>query len=181
MKQICNYSKAFIRYLYASYLRRNEVTFSTRLVALCLVIFMILNSSFSKVVIPRRDVKTNQVNITVPFKGKFTIIFSNNTITGTGEGTHIGRFTIIANHNDENYPYLTGTGTITAANGDQIFITRSGYIEDNGNGTISVTFDNTITRGTGRFSGATGSFTTISVANNTTSRGTTTFMGTINY
>lgn len=181
MKRICTSINALVCHLNVPYLKSNEVNLSKYLLVLGLIIFTIINSSFSKENISIRDLKTNHVNTAVPFKGTFTITFSNNTITGTGEGTHIGRFTIIAYHNDENFPFLTGTGTITAANGDQIFITRSGYIEDIGNDNIRVTFDNTITGGTGRFSGATGSFETISVANNNTSIGTTTFNGTISY
>lgn len=181
MKKAYHLMKVFVRCSYVFYSKSNEVMFSRYMAALWLVAFAIINSSFSKEVIAGRNVNTSHVARTVPFKGTFTVIFSSNTITGTGEGTHIGKFSIIAYHNDDNFPYLTGTGTITAANGDQLFIVRSGYVEDNGNGTISVTFDNTITGGTGRFSGATGSFKTISVANNISSRGITTFKGTITY
>lgn len=181
MKRICTSINALVRHLYVPYLKNNEVKLSKYLLVSWLVIFTIINSGFSKEIISRSDIKINHVDKTVPFKGMFTVSVNNNTITGTGEGTHIGRFTIIAYHNDENFPFLTGTGTITAANGDQLFITRSGYVEDIGNGNTRVTLANTITGGTGRFSGATGSFTTISLSNNDTAIGTTIFKGTISY
>ena len=50
----------------------------------------------------------------------------------------------------------SGTGTITAANGDQLFQTDSGTVCESGNGTHTFTGTYTNTGGTGRFAHATG-------------------------
>jgi hypothetical protein len=80
-----------------------------------------------------------------------------------------------------NFPFVTGTAIITAANGDKIFTSFSGSLEDLGNGMLDVNFENTITGGTGRFAGATGSFNNSGTASLTTFTANTTFTGTIDY
>ena len=87
--------------------------------------------------------KPDHKNKYVPFKGKFTLARTATGVILTGQGSHIGRFTLVSEG---------GATTITAANGDQIFGTRtvSGF-QDIGNGMVQASFDNTITGGTGRF------------------------------
>ena len=105
----------------------------------------------------------------LPFSGSFTTktkgeeTFPILTITGTAEGTatHLGRFTAkIAEVVDMLTATGKGTFDFTAANGDQLFTTTSGaedqFIPPD---TSHVTMVATIVGGTGRFAGATGTFT----------------------
>jgi hypothetical protein len=81
--------------------------------------------------------------------------------SATGNATHLGHFT--ARHEAVvDLVALTGTGTFnfTAANGDQLFSTTSGGEDEFIPPNIShVTLVATIVGGTGRFAGATGTFT----------------------
>ncbi len=113
--------------------------------------------------------------IAVPFKGKFTLSFTETGVLLNGEGSHIGRFTLFA-------PNGGNTSTITAANGDQIFTTYTFSAHDDlGGGMVQASLDNTITGGTGRFARATGSFVIDALINETLGKGTGTFEGTISY
>ncbi|MEO5997502.1 MAG: hypothetical protein ABIN89_12255 [Chitinophagaceae bacterium] len=119
------------------------------------------------------SLKQDDKNECVPFKGKFTQSYSATGVIGTGEGSHIGRFTLYASK---------GTSTITAANGDQIFITFT--VLKNlplGNGMAQIDLNNTITGGTGRFAGATGSFEMHALKNVILDTGSATFDGMICY
>jgi hypothetical protein len=53
----------------------------------------------------------------------------------------------------------TGSGHLIAANGDSVDTTIAGSSETTTSGVVSITEIDTITGGTGRFSGAQGSFT----------------------
>jgi hypothetical protein len=103
----------------------------------------------------------------LPFRGSFTTITdvpppsAHATVEGTA--THLGRFTgtLTADVN----PDSTGTGTFnfTAANGDQLsgtFVGQGVFIPPNHARLTNVA---TIENGTGRFAGATGTFTMIRV------------------
>jgi hypothetical protein len=81
-------------------------------------------------------------------------------VEGTGTATHLGRFTLVA---DVRLDFLTGSGpermTLTAANGDVLFATGTGQAVPREDGqTVNTLESMTITGGTGRFVGATGSF-----------------------
>ena len=104
-----------------------------------------------------------------PFRGSFTLR-SNGVVTpptlqvtGSGEGTAtaLGRFSLATTTVvDLATSQGTGTFTFTAANGDQLFTTTTGgesaFVPPN----ISyVTQVATIVGGTGRFAGASGTFT----------------------
>ena len=116
----------------------------------------------------------------VPFRGRFTLDLSSGVV-GTGVATHIGRFTLVALDDQTNFPAITGTVTITAANGDELFATHTGVFQDLGHGRAVLDFDNTITGGTGKFAGATGSFTIHSLINQNLGTGRATLCGTIRY
>ena len=57
----------------------------------------------------------------------------------------------------QNGPLITNTATYTAANGDQLFVAFSGTGTFPVDGVISFSGTETVTGGTGRFDGATGS------------------------
>ena len=80
-------------------------------------------------------------------------------IEATGTATHLGRFTLEAPHT-VNQATLTAVGTylITAANGDTITANLAGTATMvNPPNVISITETATVTGGTGRFAGASGS------------------------
>jgi hypothetical protein len=119
--------------------------------------------------------KQNKPQKTVPFKANFTatpvviqapapgtplIILS----TGTGEASHMGKTTFEARITIDVFgpqPNLSpATFTLTAANGDQIFMNSIGIVSPpDANGVTMVTLTNTITGGTGRFADAKGTLT----------------------
>ena len=83
-------------------------------------------------------------------------------VEGTGTATHLGRFTFVNDFTlDFNVEALAGLEqmTLTAANGDVLTATAVGQGVPTGDGATLDTFESaTITGGTGRFAGATGSF-----------------------
>ena len=101
----------------------------------------------------------------LPFRGSFTTVTDvpppSAHATAEGTATHLGRFT--GTLTADVHPDNTGTGTFnfTAANGDQLsgrFIGQGVFIPPN---TARITEVATIENGTGRFAGATGTFTMI--------------------
>jgi hypothetical protein len=112
------------------------------------------------------------------------------TIEGSFRGSHIGNATsaldfVIA----PGTGVQTGSGTLTAANGDVLVVTFSGIITDTSPTHNTSTSVFTITGGTGRFEDATGTFTVDAVGANVSTIGctailrhtTTTIDGTISY
>ena len=106
----------------------------------------------------------------VPLKGNFEGTsartpldppFVQDVITASGEATHLGRFDMVATA-VVNLPTRSAIGTyeFVAANGDTLTATFTGASEPTATpGVILITETATITGGTGRFAGATGSFT----------------------
>jgi hypothetical protein len=102
----------------------------------------------------------------VPFNGKQSGVYTQTgfsfpvvtaSIVSEGEATHVGRFTLTG---QVMIHVITGDAvgvfTLTAANGDMLFLTLVGHPPTDpthGGGEF------TIVGGTGRFQGATGSFT----------------------
>lgn len=77
------------------------------------------------------------------------------TVAGAGNATHLGHFTVtgqVAVNVATGIP--VGTWTLTAANGDRLFLTMSGHGIDATHGFGAFT----IVGGTGRFEDATGSY-----------------------
>lgn len=113
-------------------------------------------------------------------------IFPTMTVDGkvTGEASHLGRFTY---HYNAAVDMATGkapeTAQFIAADGDVIYAEGHGFGVNEGNPPVSATITEwmTITGGTGRFEGASGSYTiqrTAAISPElTTTRGT--FEGTI--
>ncbi len=174
MKQVSNAIKSFV----LSSPRHHSIS---NLRAISKYRFVILLAGIAMLITSCHK-EDNHHKKTVPLKGKMTLIVKGNTVSGTGTATHIGRFTIVEPNNSiernaDGSLTITGTAIITAANGDEIFATHSGEVKFLDNGMAQVTAEFTITGGTGRFAGATGSFEVLSLPN----PGDYTLNGTISY
>ena len=98
------------------------------------------------------------VHDTLP-PGAATVVIGT---TATGTGTHLGRFSLIRQVIGDLANFsATGSAHWLAANGDSIYTTVVGQAElsDLPGGFLKVTEIHVITGGTGRFTGAQGSFT----------------------
>jgi hypothetical protein len=114
------------------------------------------------------------------------------TNEGTGQATHLGKFT---SHDQftsftitGNTFSFTGTETDVAANGDQLFSTFTGRGTFTSSAASEITAVQIVTGGTGRFADASGTLrsaitgTTVSVVGSTvTTRNTFTTQGRISY
>ncbi len=103
------------------------------------------------------------------------------SIEGTGNATHLGRFTVenthVVNTTDRT---ATGTYEFAAANRDTLTAGFNGQASLTATpGVLSIVETATITGGTGRFAGATGSFTVERLFNQVTGLTTGSFEGTI--
>ncbi|MEO7445884.1 MAG: hypothetical protein ABIT96_10755 [Ferruginibacter sp.] len=128
-----------------------------------------------------------------PFKGSYITSFTVlqpppnliQRVSGTGTASHLGRSTFESISNVAVSPHppfvVTGTRTITAANGDQLFTTFIGTSTPIVNGMNGADLQETITGGTGKFVNASGSFTTMARNNFITSAFTADFDGYIRY
>ena len=125
----------------------------------------------------------------VPFKGSLTAVeidvVQGGTLvvdgSGTGNAAQLGRFTMTY---DVQVDLATGssfgTATFVAANGDSFTTTIVGQGTPTSDPTIAMIVEiETITGGTGRFAGATGSFTLERVVNLVTGVTSGTLSGTI--
>ncbi len=119
-----------------------------------------------------------ELSTTVAFQPPTTLIVNGN---GTGNATHLGNYTMTF---QSQVNFVTGgsvgTMVFTAANGDSVFAVFVGQ----GTPTSDPNFTSlsevaTITGGTGRFVGATGTFTTQRLLNRTTFDSSGSFTGTI--
>jgi hypothetical protein len=126
----------------------------------------------------------------VPFKGSWegalkartvTPPFLNVSFEGTGNATHLGRFTVeirLALHTTNRF--LTGTYEFTAANGDTLTADFAGESPLTPPGVPQTSVETaTITGGTGRFASASGTFTAERVVDLATTLTTGSFEGSI--
>ena len=124
---------------------------------------------------------------TVPFSGRFEGRSSLTPlepplarvlVEGSGTASHLGRFNITMPH---VVSFATGEGTgtftLTAANGDELSGTFTGHEEEGPQ--FSFLEQLIVTGGTGRFTGATGSFTLHRVLDPVTEHTSGTFEGVI--
>ena len=126
----------------------------------------------------------------VPFKGSLegdvtvdllTPPFVEVDVEADGNATHLGRFTLDIPHlvNRANGTAV-GTYEFTAANGDAVFADFTGHsMPTTTPGVLSIVENATITGGTGRFEGASGSFTCERIFDTTTLTTFGSFEGTI--
>jgi hypothetical protein len=126
----------------------------------------------------------------VPFKAEFQftsektqedgalIIFT----TGTGEGTHIGRSSYVCHARVDATGY-NDILVMTATDGSEIHAVGKGPgpVIDFTTGDFLITYQSTITGGTGRLTGAAGSFTVVGRGNLNSPAGTGSLEGTISY
>ena len=109
----------------------------------------------------------------------FPTIFVNGT--GSGNATHLGLFTI-SYQAQLNIPTLSATtsATVVAADGSSLFGEGTGQGTPTGTpGIVSIVETYTITGGTGRFVGATGTFTVERLIDRATLISSGTIRGTI--
>lgn len=84
---------------------------------------------------------------------------------GSGQLTHLGRYTMTSPHTTDVVTGETiGDQIFTAANGDTLTAFCAGFPQFQPDGTVVGSLDCDITGGTGRFEGATGSYTFFLVA-----------------
>jgi hypothetical protein len=125
----------------------------------------------------------------VPFKGSLegtatiaplTPPLASVRIEATGNATQLGGFTVAIPH-IVNQTASTGSGSyeFIAANGDTLTAEFTGQATITTPGVLSIRETATITGGTGRFAGASGSFTAERVFDTATSITTGSFEGTI--
>jgi hypothetical protein len=125
----------------------------------------------------------------VPFKGSLEGDVTHSPqppldfvlVEGEGEATHLGRYTFEFPH-VVNTTTRTATGTyeFTAANGDMLTADVVGRAMPTGTpGVLAIVEVATITGGTGRFAGATGSFTVERLFDTVDQTTTGSFEGTI--
>jgi hypothetical protein len=89
----------------------------------------------------------------------FQFPFSHQSIAAQGRASHFGNYTLTVNFAvDVRAGTTTGVGTLTAANGDMLFLDQVGHLVANSN-FLKTTGTYTITGGSGRFQGATGTIT----------------------
>ena len=114
----------------------------------------------------------------LPFKGTLQSIetyvvtppIMSVTANGSGNATHLGRYTV-SYEVEVNLETIAGAGSaeFVAANGDKIFAEGAGQATETGTpGVFNVVEQYTITGGTGRFAGASGSMTLDRVVDTTT-------------
>ena len=126
----------------------------------------------------------------VPFKGRWEGALTARTVTppflnisfeGTGNATHLGRFTVeIRLALNTTNRFLTGTYEFTAANGDTLTADFAGESPLTLPGVPQLSVETaTITGGTGRFASASGNFTAERLVDLATGLTTGFFEGTI--
>ncbi len=130
-------------------------------------------------------------HVPTPFRGSCDLIVTplpstppiiRQTDTGPCRLSHLGRATLEGVLEiDLTTGTQTGTRTLTAANGDELYLSVVGTSGPAGPGLVSFTASFTIDGGTGRFADATGTATGEGIANLMTRETSTTIEGEIVY
>jgi len=147
-------------------------------------------SSVSVASVERAELQ--RADVERPFKGSCSVTFNppsfppppihHQTDVGTCQLTHLGH-TEFYGEQDINFAAGTQSGwrRLTAANGDEVYVTHTGVSALTAPGRVSFTAQMTIVGGTGRFVGATGSAVGIGTANLATNSTFVTIDGWIRY
>jgi hypothetical protein len=125
-----------------------------------------------------------------PFKGTVNAVETGTIVgqtrfvvrDGGGTATHLGKYTEHITM-QINLPtrHSMGAATFAAANGDTLTATVEGQATPASPGVLSIVEVYSITGGTGRFAGATGTFTLESTVNQATGVSSGTFSGAIDH
>jgi hypothetical protein len=136
------------------------------------------------------SIAVSAVTAETPFKGTVNAVETSQVVfptamldrVGGGTATYLGRYTEHVTM-QINIPTMSSTGaaTFTAANGDTLLSTVVGQATRTGPTELSIVELYTITGGTGRFAGATGSFTLESTLDQTTGVSSGAFSGAIDH
>jgi hypothetical protein len=136
------------------------------------------------------SIAVSAVAAETPFKGTVNAVETSQVVfptamldrVGGGTATYLGRYTEHVTM-QINIPTMSSTGaaTFTAANGDTLLSTVVGQATRTGPTELSIVELYTITGGTGRFAGATGSFTLESTLDQTTGVSSGAFSGAIDH
>jgi hypothetical protein len=136
---------------------QKEEIFMTRrgIVVLFWCVVLVASAAGASELVPFRGTWQGSTVSAVPVAPNVVFVVSS----GTGQATHLGRFEMTSPH----FTYLDtftveGTQDFIAANGDTLTATFSGQLLPNADGCLAGTLPSTITGGTGRFEGATGSY-----------------------
>lgn len=126
-----------------------------RVAGVSLAIALIASSLFAGDLVPFRGTWEGSTVSAVALSPTVVFVVSS----GSGEATHLGRFEMTTPH----YSYLDtfaieGEQNFTAANGDTLDASYAGQLQLNAEGCVVGTLPASITGGTGRFAGATGSY-----------------------
>ena len=183
MKQVSHATGPFVSSSAASMPVLQRKMFFKYPFRLMLLGFFIMLTGFINEDVQTGSLKITQLKPSVPFKGQFnlSIDFATGVVMGSGTATHLGKFTAVAQDDLSAFPLISSTETFTAADGDEIYITQHGVAQDIGNGMLRADLAATITGGTGRFEGATGSYHLNVVVSVLTATGNATFDGSISY
>jgi hypothetical protein len=121
--------------------------------------FMLFASSGAAVAGDEKTIKGSDSGLFVTTPLEFPFVLTQDVTTG--HGTHLGKYTVVAQEiiNLLTLEVTEGSFTITAANGDTIVGTYSGQAAFASPTLITYLVSGPITGGTGRFAGATGSIT----------------------
>jgi hypothetical protein len=126
----------------------------------------------------------------VPFNGNFDGVVSHSPVDpvtdavlveASGNANHLGQFDVVIPHL-VNTPTRTAAGhyEFTAANGDKVYADFTGVAQPTATpGVIAIVETATITGGTGRFAGGTGSFVVQRLYDRIAGTTTASFEGTI--
>ena len=125
-----------------------------------------------------------------PFKGTLSAVETSQLVfpiasvdrEGTGTATYLGKYTErVTLQVNVLTGSSTGAPTFTAANGDTLTASIAGQSTPTSPGVLSIVEVYTITGGTGRFAGVTGTFTLESTLNLATGVSSGTFSGDIDH
>jgi hypothetical protein len=154
---------------------------SVTLVALFALLGAIPTSAAASTEVPFRATLT-ETSSAAPCGGTLLCV----TVNGIGQATHLGRTSEssspVVDTSTSPAPGCfseTRTTTLTAANGDQITLAGPGQVCNTSPTTASTLDTWTVTGGTGRFSGASGSGTGSAAIDTTTGNAVSVFTGTL--